>query len=441
MPPINGLLRHRCLQTDLTPCEPRLSQAKLKLLLVAPTCDGQDIGEAWVAYQWAHRLAKRHEVTLLTYHKRNRTPASRQLAGLRVVEWSEPALLGRAERLNSMLKPAYLYFYWHARRWIRQALSQGEHFDLAHQPVPVAMRYPSPVAGLGIPYIIGPVGGSLPSPAGFLREEDTAPWYVGLRNLDRFRIRRDPLMRRTYEGASCVIGIAPYVADMLGPRAIRRLEIMSETGIEELPATVDRSARDGPLRLLYVGRIVRSKGARDAVRAMDLLRDLPVALDVVGDGFDRAACEALTSKLGLADRITFHGRKRRDEVDAFYQAADIFVFPSYREPGGNAVFEAMAFGLPLIVSDRGGPARAVDERCGIRLSAFSPEQYAQDIASAVRRLAANRQLRLSLGENARQRVSETALWDRKVEHIEAVYATVLGTPASPPNRPNARTPI
>ena len=107
-----------------------------KLLLVAPTCNGEDVGEAWVAYKWAQLLAPRHDVTLLTYHKRGARPASQQLSGLRVIEWSEPPLLGRAERLNSLLKPAYVPFYLRARKWIRRAIAAGERFDVAHQPAP-----------------------------------------------------------------------------------------------------------------------------------------------------------------------------------------------------------------------------------------------------------------------------------------------------------------
>ena len=209
-----------------------------RLLLVAP-CNGEDVGEAWVAFQWVRRLASRHDVTLLTYYKRGHTPASRQLPGVRVIEWPEPPVVGRAERLNSVLKPGYVPFYARARRWIRQRLAEGEMFDLCYQPVPVAMRYPSPIAGLGVPFIIGPVGGSLPSPPGF-GNSDTAPWYVGLRRLDRSRMRRDPLLRRTYEQASCVIGIAPYVREILAGIAVRRFEIMSETGIDRLPEPVEQ---------------------------------------------------------------------------------------------------------------------------------------------------------------------------------------------------------
>ena len=409
----------------------------LRVLLIAP-CDGEDVGEAWVAYQWVRRLADRHQVTLLTYYKRGRTPASRQLPGVRVIEWAEPRGLHRAERLNSMLKPGYLPFYIRARRWARRSLASGEHFDLAYQPVPVAMRYPCPVAGLGIPYIIGPVGGSLPSLAGFDAADDTAPWYVGLRRLDSLRIRRDPLLRRTYQEASCIIGIAPYVKDFLSGMAVQRFDVMSETGIEQLPAAIDRAGRQGDVRLLFVGRLVRTKGARDAIRALGIARDLPAVLDIVGDGFDRAACEALTAELGLTGRVRFHGWLDREQVHGFYKAADVFVFPSYREPGGNVVFEAMGYGLPLIVSDIGGPGAAVDEQSGIRLHPESPDQYADDIASAVRRLVTDRGLRLSLGEGARKRVSDIGLWDSKADRLEAIWADVIATAEAGTEQHNGR---
>jgi glycosyltransferase involved in cell wall biosynthesis len=399
----------------------------LKLLMIAP-CDGEDVGEAWVAFQWVQRLAARHEVTLLTYHKRGRTPASDQLDRARVIEWAEPPGFSRAERLNSMLKPGYLPFYVRARRWIRGAVAAGERFDIAYQPVPVAMRYPSPVAGLGIPFAIGPVGGSLPSPAGFDGGEETAPWYVGMRRLDRLRLRRDPLLHRTYEQASCVIGIAPYVQAFLAGTAIQRFAMMSETGIEQLPDPVDRTSRSGDVRLLFVGRLIRTKGARDVIRALSLVPGLAARLDIVGDGFDRGACEALAAELGLSGRVRFHGQLPRDRVDDFYRSADIFVFPSYREPGGNVTFEAMGYGLPLIVSDLGGPGNVVDDTSGIRLHPESPDQYAHAIADALTRLVTDQELRLRLGDGARRRAADIALWDSKVAHLESIFAEILGRP-------------
>jgi glycosyltransferase involved in cell wall biosynthesis len=402
-----------------------------KLLMVAPACDGEDVGEAWLAFQWANLLSTRFHVTLLTTYKRGHTPASAQLPAVRVIEWSEPPLVWRFERLNSLLQPAYVPFYLRARRWVRSRLADGERFDIAHQTVPVAMRYPSPVAGLGIPLIIGPVGGSLESPAAFIAEEGGTPWYQRLRRFDSLRLRHDPLLRRSFETADCVLGIAPYVDRLLDDLAIRRFETLSDVALHDVGRVTDRSGRAGPVRLLFVGRIIRTKGVRDIIRAMAHLRDLSVVLDVVGDGADRDACEEIVRELGLAHRVTFHGSVPRTLVDAFYENADVFVFPSYREPGGSVVLEAMAFGLPLVVCDRGGPGANVDASCAFLLPAVSPEQLTADCATAVRTLVENPGLRRQMGIAARVYARNNHLWRHRVNRMSALYAEVS---PSVPNR-------
>ena len=123
------------------------------------------------------------------------------------------------------------------------------------------------------------------------------------------------------------------------------------------------------------------------------------------------ACEALARQLGLGQRVRFHGWLPRKRIDDFYRAADVFVFPSYREPGGNVTFEAMGHSLPLVVSDRGGPGAVVDETCGIRVHPDSPGQYAQELASALARLVREPAVRLALGEGARRRAREVGLWE------------------------------
>jgi glycosyltransferase involved in cell wall biosynthesis len=396
-----------------------------KILLVAPICNGEDVGEAWVACQWARRLAERHDITLLTYSKRGATPATQQLSGMRIVEWLEPPLLGRNERLNSIMKPAYVPFYFRARRWIINALERGEHFDIVHQPVPVAMRYPSPAANLGLPLVIGPLGGGLSTPPGFTADENSSPWFMKLRALDSLRMRWDPLLRSTYQGASCILGIAEYVREHLAELSLQRFEVMSETGLDDLPPPIDRCGRRGPVKLLYVGRLVRTKGARDILRAMASMGDLDVELDIVGDGPERAECERLIAAHDLGSSVRMHGWKQKAELPQFYRHADIFVFPSYREPGGNVALEAMSFSLPLIVVDRGGPGSATSEKCAVKLSVTTPEALAGDIANAVRMLASNTDLRLRMGAAAYGHVAHTALWSAKLDRIDAIYADLI----------------
>lgn len=395
-----------------------------RILLVAPTCDGHDVGEAWVAYQWADLLGRRHDVTLLTYHKRDRVPARDQLRHVRVVEWIEPRGLGRFERLNSMLKPAYAPFYFRAKQWIRSAIANGEKFDVGFQPVPVAMRYGSPLTASGLPYVIGPVGGGLADPPGFDKSTETAPWFVRLRSLDGFRLRWDPSLRNTYQDAACVLGIAPYVRESLKDMRIRRFEIMSETGLISLPDARERTLHEAPLRLLFVGRIIRTKGTRYIIEALSALRGKSVTLDIIGDGPDRKHCEGLVNRLGLRDKVTFHGRLAHDLVDAFYRKADVFVFPSYREPGGAVTFEAMGHGLPLIVCNRGGPGVAADDRCAFRLEVSTEANLVSDIASSVETLLGNHALAVDMGKHARVRAESTAMWSHRVDQFDELLSTL-----------------
>lgn len=400
----------------------------MRILLVAPTVDSHDVGEAWVAYQWAALLSQRFEVTLLTYRKRGAPSITDQVPHARVVEWVEPPGLGRFERFNSLLKPGYLAFDARARTWIKDAERRGERFDVAHQVVPVAMRYPSPLRVSSIPYLLGPVGGSLSSPPGF-QNSDSGPWYQRLRGLDGLRIRHDPSLRRSYERAAIVLGIADYVRDFLDTLGLRRFEVLSETGLVSIPPARTPSvpvvfSPSDPLRLLFVGRVVRTKGARDLVAAMAQLRDAPVELDVVGDGFDSAACRALAVSLGVDDRVRFHGWAAKDAVEAFYRRAHVFAFPSWREPGGNVVFEAMGNSLPLIVCDRGGPGAAVDASCAVALPADDPAQLAHDLAGAVRRFVAEPSLVTSMGAASRRRVESVGLWSSKIDRVASLYDEV-----------------
>jgi glycosyltransferase involved in cell wall biosynthesis len=133
------------------------------------------------------------------------------------------------------------------------------------------------------------------------------------------------------------------------------------------------------------------------------------------------ACKNEAKALGVENTVTFHGRLPRPAVDEFYAAADVFLFPSFREPGGIAVIEAMSYGLGSIVADRGGPAFAVDDSCGIRVPVTEPEKFASQVAEAISMLAQRPQLLAAMGKAARQKVERQFLWDVKVDRITHIY--------------------
>lgn len=404
------------------------NRARLRIVMIAAGCGSSAIGEAWVAFQWVRKMSEMHDVTLLTYGGREKSSLSLELPGVEVVEWPDITLFRRWERFNALLKPGYVVFYRRARRWLRNRIRSAQVPDLVHQITPNALRYPSPAVGLGIPLIIGPRGGSLDNPQGFSKDFGKVPWYTQLRKLDKWRLRHDPLLRRTYANADGIVGVAPYVMEVLGdlPSSKAEIELMTETGVMDLPPLRKSRGDTNGLRLLFVGRVIRSKGARDLIRAIAKVKDIKgISLDVVGVGEDMPACKEEARALGVDHLVKFHGWQQHDQVDALYDKADVFVFPSFREPSGIVTVEAMSHGLPLIVADRGGPGFVVDESCGFRVPVLNPDQFATDIAACIRKLAQNPGLIECMGAAAREKIRREFLWDAKIARMNNLYGRVL----------------
>ena len=200
------------------------------------------------------------------------------------------------------------------------------------------MRYASPLRHFAIPYVVGPLGGGLSTPAPFAAEVGRASLMTRARALDGWRLRHDPWLRAGYARAGLVLGVAPYVAEALAAVPVRRFEVLPERSHQGDAPQVERGFEAGRLELLHVGRAVRTKGLRDMVRAMAHLADLPfVTLTSAGDGEDLAACRAEAERLGVAGRVGFLGQVPRAEVDRLYARADVFAFPSFREPMGGSL--------------------------------------------------------------------------------------------------------
>jgi glycosyltransferase involved in cell wall biosynthesis len=327
---------------------------------------------------------------------------------------------------GAMLKPHYPQYFYLVRNWLRKALQSGRHFDIAHQIMPQAPRYPIPMQGMGVPYVIGPVGGALKVPQAFQREAmKRAAWYTRLRGLDEFRFRHDPWLRKSYRDAELVLGVAPYVRDVLRQIPLKRFETFLELGVDDLAPLERRRYRSG-FRLLHVGRGVRTKGLIDVVRAMAKLNDLPgIHLTSAGEGPEIASCKMEAELLGISGHVTFEGSVPRERVEQLYQMADVFVFPSFREAAGNVLYEAMRNGLPVVSVASGGPDSIVDHNSGIKLDLSTPNALVTDIASAVRRLYLDPDLRERLGQGARDKIGREGLWQAKAEDLADRYARVL----------------
>ncbi len=404
----------------------------MRVLLAALVLDEADVGELLTGFKLVRELSQRCDMTVLALERDGQRPLQEQLPDAHVVTWPEPKWQSQFERLNAMTKPAMFGFTSKIRRWVRSALRDGVRFDLAHFLLPRSPRYPVPFYGLGLPYIVGPVGGALPNPPGFRSEMGTESWYVRLRVLDGLRFARDPWLRRSYGAADMVLFVAPYMREVMRDVPVRRYRSFLGLGLDAVPDAVERCAIPDHMELLHVGRAVRSKGLRDVVRALAQIPDLPkVRLTSIGSGDEIAVCQAEAERLGVASRVRFLGKIPRHEVDTYYRTCDAFVFPSFRESMGGVLYEAMGWGLPIITASVGGPDWIVDDRCGLKVDPKTPEQFSTQLASAIRTLANDPDMRLALGAAGRKKVLDDALWPHKADAMMTIYKDVLAAQAVP----------
>jgi glycosyltransferase involved in cell wall biosynthesis len=154
---------------------------------------------------------------------------------------------------------------------------------------------------------------------------------------------------------------------------------------------------NGAVHLLYVGRISKEKDLDVLAQAYRQLRDegLPIQLYLVGDGpYLQALHEAMPGAI-------FTGYLRGKELAAAYASADVFVFPSTTDTFGNVVIEAQASGVPVIVSDTGGPKELVEANVN---GLVTKSHDVEDLARAIRVLVKDKRKRNQMSQQARQAV-------------------------------------
>lgn len=145
-------------------------------------------------------------------------------------------------------------------------------------------------------------------------------------------------------------------------------------------------------RLLYLGRVVEQKGVATAVEALARL-PAEATLRIVGPGDApyRRELEARAAALGVSERVTFAPPVGREQTVAAYRDADALLFPVvWDEPFGLVPLEAMALGVPVVATGRGGSGDFLAN--GVNSLLFEARD-ADALAAAVSRLAADPELR------------------------------------------------
>ncbi|MDE2579611.1 MAG: glycosyltransferase family 4 protein [Hyphomicrobiales bacterium] len=210
-------------------------------------------------------------------------------------------------------------------------------------------------------------------------QQERAEWIALRRDDDRYFDEKF-LRRQDRRDAEAALADIVFVNSRLTARSHaahgvdERKIVVAPLGAP--PPDVSVNARDinAPLSVLWVGGFSLQKGGHYLAQAWRMLgvRD-HARLDIFG----RATLAP--TLFCNSDRVLFHGSVPRSSLKAIYRSADVLVFPSLADGFGMVVGEALASGLPVIVSDMAGAADIVDPSCGFVIPARSAQAIVESL--------------------------------------------------------------
>lgn len=231
--------------------------------------------------------------------------------------------------------------------------------------------------------------------------------------------RRTAAERRA-PGTMPLIAISRFVRDRLVREGFdpARIRVLSNPAA----STADVAQIGGEARFAFLGRIVPAKG-------VSWLLDAAAAanggwkLDVAGTGYADAAVRARTHRLGLDDRVTFHGWLEESAATDLIRTAWAVVVPSmWHEPAGLSAIDAGAFGRAVVASSAGGLPEVIED--GVT-GILAPPGDVRGLAGALDRLANDRATAERMGVAGAHRVARRHALADHLHVLEDAYAQAM----------------
>lgn len=239
------------------------------------------------------------------------------------------------------------------------------------------------------------------------------------------------ITRRMFQRAACVVATSPSELEELHGTVDSSKLGLRRNGIDvaacrQLPSKEVFCQRfklaPADRLVLFVGRISPIKNLEQLIRAFDRAALANVKLVLAGPESEppyAAKLRELIQSLNLADRILWTGPLFDADKLAALAAADLFVLPSLSESFGNAAAEAVAAGVPVLLTDTCGIAPLIHRRAGLAVPLGE-----ESLANGLRLLLDDAVQRAALTRH-REAVLQELSWEEPLNEMERIYGTLL----------------
>jgi glycosyltransferase involved in cell wall biosynthesis len=403
----------------------------MRIIIAADNASARFGGEAFIPLNYFRFLLARKEDVRLVVHARNRSELTELFPSvLDRLYFVDDTVLHKALFWVGRLLPRrladattglliHLSTQFAQRRLIRK-LTQAHDIDVVHIPIPVSPKTPSLMWGLGAPVVVGPLNGGMEYPEAFRRERSKLSRLAF--NLGRWLAHFVNTLIPGTLRAKVVIVANRRTREALPRGVTGRVVELVENGVDFSLWQKSTPPENGIARFIFIGRLIDWKALDIVLEATrQVCRQLPVSLDIVGDGPMRESWQTLVNQMELDSIVSFSGWLPQAACAKRLQNSNALVLPSLFECGGAVVLEAMAMGLPVVATDWGGPADYLNASCGILVKPTSREALVNGFADAMLKLARSPDLRARLGDAGYQRARAHFDWQRKIDWILQLY--------------------
>ena len=413
----------------------------MRLLLSAYACRPTTGSEPGCGWNWAIHLAARGIEVHVLVAKRNQEAIEASLRSNPIANLHFKYVAVRYEWARKSESLHYICWQAAALQAARELVSEFQ-FQLAHHVTYASLHVPTQLWRLGIPVVFGPVGGGQTAPTSMLSYFGAEKSKERMRSSITGALRFSPLHRQWLRRMSFVLAANRDTLNILQTLGCKNTNLMCDTAIAAgyfAQRSRDADAldsfgrnsekRSGPLRLLWVGRMLTRKAlplALDVLEEVRKNRKNHVTLTIAGDGMDERTVHQMIHDRDLEQTVFWKGsRMTESELRKAYAEHDALLFTSLRDSFGSQLLEAMAMGVPVITLDLHGAHDWLPDVASIKVPVGGPEETVRNLAGAIEEFA-------SLSPLSRNRMSmhawscaKTHTWPARAEVCERLYQNIV----------------
>lgn len=303
-------------------------------------------------------------------------------------------------------------------------------FDLIHHVSTSDFRLIGFLYKINTRYLLGPIGGAqqTPKPLKYYTRHNRAE--EDIRSLINKITMRNPRYKRAINKADSIFFTNRETYDFLLPHIKNKQKcyLLLDVAIEkEKVLMTDRIARlsnqpEKIMTFIWSGRMVFRKGLSLLIDALSIVdSELKYQVILCGDGPESDYLKESCNKKNLNKKVIFTGKLSYENMQKYYDKADLFIFPSLRETTGTVLVEAFSHGLPVITLNQGGAALMVTNQEGFLISGNSREEYIMKLAEIMEECIRKPELVREKGLAAYKKVLDNYTWDKKISFMNEIY--------------------